>query len=299
MKRITPMVILIALGIAACAAAQTPATPLRFETGIDPEIWARVPAGEFFFGMHAERVTLDAFEIMVTPVTSAQYARYLTQALGASKVKLVNQQVVGAYSGDAFTGKRHEKQIAAGDYLHTPVGNSDSRLTFDGKTFGVQAGYENHPVVAVTWFGAKAYCEAQGGRLPTEREWEKAARGTDGRAYPWGNDLASNQANFYASRDPAEKQFGAQGDTTPVGFYNGKTYAGYQTLDAASPFGLYDMAGNVWQWTSDVYPGTHYRFMRGGSKQNYDFNLRVWSRNSAEPDYSGASVGFRCARRSK
>lgn len=66
--------------------------------------------------------------------------------------------------------------------------------------------------------------------------------------------------------------------------------------DARSPYRLYDMAGNVWQWTGDVYQGTHQRYLRGGSKQNYEYNLRVWTRNSAPSDYSAASVGFRCAR---
>jgi formylglycine-generating enzyme required for sulfatase activity len=272
MKRIPPLLVLIALCSAACAPAPTPAAPPHFDTGVDPEAW----------------------------VTNAQYARYLNKAITDGKMKIANNQVVGYYPGDKFTGRRHEKKIEPGDYLHVPIGDRDLRLVYDGtlSRFGVKLGYENHPVVAITWFSAKAYCEYFGWRLPTEIEWEKAARGTDGRAYPWGDEIAKNQANSYNSFDPFEKGLGAQGDTTPVGFYNGKTYAGYQTRNAASPYGAYDMAGTVWQWTSDVYAGTHYRFMRGGSKGNYEYNLRVWSRNSAEPDYFGPSVGFRCARKS-
>ncbi|MCI0477916.1 MAG: formylglycine-generating enzyme family protein [Anaerolineales bacterium] len=303
MKKVFPLSILIALFTVACASAPTPPPP-RFDTGVDPESWATIPAGEFFFGAHNERVKVDyAYEMMVTNVANAQYARYLNRALADGKVKIANNQIVGAYPGDKFTGRRHEKKIEAGDKLHVPIGDPDSRLAYDAKSFSVKSGYENHPVVAITWFGAQAYCESLGGRLPTEIEWEKAARGPAtnaqdaGRAYPWGNEIAKNQANSYNSFDPFEKGIGAQGNTTPVGFYNGKTYAGYQTLDAKSLSGLYDMAGNVWQWTGDVYAGTHYRFMRGGSKGNYESTLRVWSRNSAEPDFYGPSTGFRCVRK--
>jgi formylglycine-generating enzyme required for sulfatase activity len=299
MKRVVPPLILLTLFVVACTSVQTPATPPKFDPGVDPETWATVPSGEFLSGEHQARVQIDyAYEIMVTDVTNAQYARYLDKALADGKVKIANNQVVGYYPGDTFTGRRHEKQVAAGEYLHVPIGDKDSRLVYDGTLprFDVKSGYENHPVVAITWFGAKAYCDYFGWRLPTEIEWEKAARGADGRAYPWGNEITKNQANSYNSLDPFEKGIGAQGDTTPVGFYNGKTYDGYATRDALSPYGVCDMAGNVWQWTGAVYAGMHYRFMRGGSKGNYEYNLRVWSRNSAEPDYYGPSTGFRCTR---
>jgi serine/threonine-protein kinase len=148
----------------------------------------------------------------------------------------------------------------------------------------------------VTWFGAWAYCGSIGGRLPTELEWEKAARGSDGRALPWGEEMALNRANFYSSRDPFENMGSFGSRTSPVGFYNGKTYGDYVTLSNASPYGLYDMAGNVWQWTGNVYEGMHYRFMRGGSKDTYDMDLRTWVRNNATPTYFSPGVGFRCAK---
>jgi formylglycine-generating enzyme required for sulfatase activity len=165
----------------------------------------------------------------------------------------------------------------------------------DGRFFP-RPGYENHPVVMVSWFGAKAYCEYYDWRLPTEEEWERAARGADNRPYPWGNKISPQNANYYSSHDLFEKVIGGLGDTTPVGLYNGKTYQDFETVDSSSPFGLYDMAGNVWQWMGNVYPDQHYRYLRGGSKADYSYNLRVWMRNSAGPDYTSVNVGFRCVR---
>ena len=267
------------------------------ETGVSPDSWVLVPAGRFFRGQHNHETKVDYdYEIMLTHVTNGQYARYLNEALAKGAIKIAGKKVMGEYPGDPFDGYKHEFKIEAGYKLHLPLGDPGQRIKFDGKRFSSEKGYENHPVVMVTWFGAKAYADFYGWRLPTEIEWEKAARGADTRAYPWGDEIARNQANFYSSRDPFEKTFGKQGGTTPVGYYDGGKHGGYQTLDGRSPYGLYDMAGNVWQWTGDDYPYVHYRYMRGGSKANYEHNLRVWARNSAEPDFYSINVGFRCAR---
>jgi len=282
--------------LAACAPVDLNAPMPAFDTGVDPNTWSQVPAGEFEFGQHEEIKSTEAYEIMVTDVTTAQYADFLNAALADGSVKVDSDKVVGYYPGDVFHGVKHEEEIKAGDWLFLPLDDPSQRIQFDGTRFTVQVGYENHPMTMVAWFGAWGYCKYSGGRLPTEVEWEKAARGTDGRPFPWGGDIQRNNANFYSSRDPFENMqtFGSR--TSPVGFYSGRTYDGYVTLDSASPYGLYDMAGNVWQWTGDVYEGMHYRFMRGGSKDTYDMDLRVWVRNNATPTYFSPGVGFRCAR---
>ncbi len=297
----TTICVLLCLMLAACAAPASVEAIPAIDTGVDLSGWAKIPAGNFLSGPHSHLTPLDHdFEIMVTDVTDQQYAQYLNEALAAGKVKLSEaaqgQQVVGYYPGDPFKGIKHELEIKAGDWLYVPIYDSGLRIAFDGTRFSAKAGYENHPMVLVTWFGAKAFCDFYGWRLPNETEWEKAARGTDGRAYPWGDDILTDNANYYSSHDVFEKLFGKAGDTTPVGFYNGKNYEGYATLESASPYGLYDMAGNVWQWMANIYEGTHYRYLRGGSKADYEYNLRIWTRNSAGPDYASPNVGFRCAR---
>jgi formylglycine-generating enzyme required for sulfatase activity len=279
-----------------CAPVDLNAPMPIFESGIDSNAWTQIPAGEFYFGQHNDIETTKAYEIMVTDVTVTQYADFLNGALADGYVKMDGEKIVGLYPGDEDNGVKHEEKIEAGDWLFIPLNDPSQRIKFDGTTFTVESGYENHPMTMVSWFGAWGYCKYYESRLPTEMEWEKAARGTDTRPFPWGEEIQLNNANFYSSRDPFEnmKSFGSR--TSPVGFYNGQKYGDYQTLDSASPYGLYDMAGNVWQWTGNVYEGMHYRFMRGGSKDVYDMDLRVWVRNNATPTYVSPGVGFRCVR---
>ncbi len=300
-KRILGWLLVAAFLLGSCAPVDLNAPIPVYETGIDSNAWARIPAGEFLEGPDAEETRIDYdYEMMVTDVTVSQYSDYLTAALAAGAVKIGQfngkEAIVGFYPGDPFHGVKHEEKIEAGDWIFIPLTDPASRFTFNGSVFTPIPGYENHPMTNVTWFGAWAYCGAQNGRLPTELEWEKAARGVDGRPFPWGEEITREHTNFYASRDPFEEMSTFGSRTSPVGFYNGQAYEGYQTIDNASPYGLYDMAGNVWQWTGDVYEGMHYRFMRGGSKDTYDMDLRAWVRNNATPTYFSPGVGFRCAR---
>ena len=316
MKFIVFVTLLFALIAAACAPAPSVGViiPPYIDTGVDPYAWAVVPAGEFPYGQHDELINLDIdYEIMVTDVTNEQYAGFLNQALDKGLIRIgdveietgeniwIEAGVSGYYAGDPFQGYKHEEEIKPGEKLYIPINHQGLRLNFEGQSFSAIPEYANHPMTMVSWFGANAYCEYYEWRLPTEKEWEKAARGVefvDGRGlpFPWGTEIEHNQANYYSSFDLFEKLFGKLGNTTPVGFYNGNTYEGYATLDSASPYGLYDMAGNVWQWLGDDYPDQHYRYMRGGSFYSYEVDLRVWKNNSAGPSYYGPAVGFRCAR---
>ncbi len=296
MKRLFLTLSLLTVLLAACATVDLNAPIPAFDTGIDPNVWVQIPAGEFPFGQHEDIESTDAYEVMITDVTTAQYADFLNAALAEGYIKVDGDNIVGFYPGDVFRGVKHEEEIKAGDWMFIPLKDPSQRTEFDGSIFRAQAGYENHPMTSVTWFGAWGYCKYYDDRLPTEIEWEKAARGTDARPFPWGEEILRENANFYASRDPFEDMSSFGSRTSPVGFYNGRTYDGYVTLDSASPYGLYDMAGNVWQWTGDVYEGMHYRFMRGGSKDTYDMDLRVWVRNNAAPTYFSPGVGFRCVR---
>lgn len=193
--------------------------------------------------------------------------------------------------------------VAAGACRPPAKFNSDNRASyFDSLEF------RDYPVVYVRWADAEAYCTWAARRLPTEAEWERAARGDDMRTYPWGDELPSQayvNFNNYV------------GDTSRVGSY----------AAGASPFGALDMAGNVWEWVADLYKADYYeasidtnpngpaetrglyvRVIRGGSFQDERMNLRVSNRGyelgpnptllPQDPTYAGRSsvkIGFRCA----
>jgi formylglycine-generating enzyme required for sulfatase activity len=315
MKRIPLLFVLLIL--TACSPAPDIATvdpPDFIDTGVDYDSWAVIPAGEFPSGQHDHMTDMNYdYQIMITDVTNEQYARFLNEAVGDQTLSVGDVEVresenvftvfgvYGPYPGEPFDGYEHEEEIVSGDKLIFSLEEDGSRIQYENGEFSAIPEYANHPATMMTWFGANAYCSYYGWRLPLELEWEKAARGTSidedghGLPFPWGYEIERNQANYYSSFDLFEKVYGKLGNTTPVGLYNGKAYEGYETLEQASPYGLYDMAGNVWQWTGDDYPKQHYRHMRGGSFYSYEVDLRVWKFNSAGPTYFAPDVGFRCA----
>ena len=178
--------------------------------------------------------------------------------------------------------------------------NRKSPNHFRNRTY--PEGKVDHPVVWVSWYDAHDYCKWAGKRLPTDVEWEKAARGTDGRDYPWGDDFDVNKVN-----SPVRwKSLNMKGDTMPVGsFESGK-----------SPYGLYDMSGNVWEWTDSwytQYPGNEwpsenygelYKVLKGGSWWDCSFyqcgvSAPSFNRSYFKQSIKNSSFGFRCAKDEK
>jgi formylglycine-generating enzyme required for sulfatase activity len=292
-------------------------------------------------------VSISPFYIGKTDVTVQQFCDYLNSALLESVIRIDSGLVYLASGKDILFQTRQADQY--------------SRIGWDGSKFSVLNDRGNHPVTSVMWYGAVAYCNwlskkdgyqvcynattwecdftKNGYRLPTEAEWEFAARGGNYNpylVYPYGNDLDKTKSNIPNSGDPFES--GPLPQTTPVGFYNGQLqnksdygWPGnqdtYQTSDGANGYGLYDMAGNVWQWCNDWYgqdyyavsptvdptgpvsgtlmpDGKAYRVLRGGNWYNGDDgHSRVSNRDPAyyrgpqDPDHPYYHVGFRIIRR--
>ncbi len=241
-----------------------------------------VPAGEFTYGQNNVHLHLAYdYKIMKYEVTNTQYVNYLSEELGAGHLIVDRYRVQGAYEGDS--------RVDEGLYVFLDMQSAESecKINFKNGKFVIESGYENHPVVDVTWFGANAFSRYYHCRLPTEEEWEKAARGNTGWNFPWGDRADSSRANYFDSGDPFDNS------TTPIGYFNGKNYDGFQTTNRPSLYGVYDLAGNVWEWTNSFYStSTDHRVIRGGSWGYSTYVLPSWVRFNGYP-YHGPQVGFR------
>jgi formylglycine-generating enzyme required for sulfatase activity len=248
---------------------------------------ARIPAGEFLMGAAdaadeerpVHRVYLSEFFISRFPVTQDEYARFVR------------------VTGHPAPSIRALPLIASGGQEEL---FRELAAPYNWQQGEPPPGHGSHPVVLITYDDAQAYCrwlsESMEAvvRLPTEAEWEKAARGGfEGMRFPWGNEIDASLANFLT--DGAIKR---QRGTRPTGTY------------APNGFGLYDMAGNVWEWVADWYAHDYYaiseptdpagppsgtmRIVRGGSWVNDDVNmLRCAYRHQVPPDTYAYSIGFR------
>ena len=260
-------------------------------------------------------VTVGTFEISVFEITNVQYAEYLRAALAADEIQMIGGTAV-ARSGD----------FVFREIYHTT--STPQRIIFNESqgAFSVTPGFEQHPVVNVTWYGAMAFCQFYSTGdvvydLPTEAEWELAARGPSNntagthQAYPFATDGTSTdmqgKANFVNSGDFFEIN---PESTTPVGFYNGGQNP--PGPDTANGYGLYDMAGNVSEWCRTgyadyPYPGTDsvdnllnsitqgwaFRVLRGASWSETHSALRIANRSRTAPTSWSNIIGFRIVRR--
>ena len=213
---------------------------------------------------------VPSFRLMRTEVTNAAFAAF---------VKATGYVTSAEIAGKGWVWRQGEwRRIPGADWRH-PQGPTS-----------MLEGRQDHPVAQVSWVDAQAYCNWRGLRLPTDMEWEYAARGSDARRYPWGNEAPRNsgrqRANYGADTCCAPDDQDGYALTAPVGRYP----------HGASPFGGLDMAGNVWEWVADSYPGKPgWRIIRGGGWGNNPYCLRTSYRHANAPTASLDMVGFRCA----
>jgi formylglycine-generating enzyme required for sulfatase activity len=289
---VTRAAILFAVGIALLPAASGP--PQTVNDGYGDFVY--VPAGPFKMG--------DNFaegDVRERPVHTVELGAFYIE-----KLEITNGQFRKFRDDPDYTNPKYWPD-------GRPVPKDQIPYWTDARNHGGGTpGSDDYPVLGVNWDSAVAYCRwvsAKTGktyRLPTEAEWEKAARGTDQRRYPWGNEIDRSYANYVGA--------GGNFDTgSRVGFYDGSNRGDQQTHNNASPYGALDMAGNVMEWCQDWYsrdyynssprknpqgPATGaYRVLRGGTFFEETFDLRSAARSAAWPSFQAhRMVGFRPVR---
>jgi formylglycine-generating enzyme required for sulfatase activity len=257
----------------------TPTSPVAATTSVPP---AKVPTTVQTYTSPADEIT-DDFGVQMVLVPRGEFT--MGSNNGSAEEKPVHIVYLDNYFIDKFevTNASYKICVQAG------VCNLPSQIVDYNNLV-----YDQHPVVFVSWNSALTYCEWRGARLPTEAEWEKAARGTDTRNYPWGEGINDTYANY--------DRYVAGGKTTPVGQYeSGKSF-----------YGAYDMAGNVWEWVADWYDVNFYsispssgplgprtgdqKVVRGGAFDRPESMVRTTVRAPFPQDETNSSVGFRCAK---
>jgi formylglycine-generating enzyme required for sulfatase activity len=248
-----------------------------------------VPKGPFKKGLYCEEQQIHYdYWIGRFEITNQQFYQFLIEALQTSFLCLENNILYYNYRGDNL--------VPVGRYR---VKMWDHAIYLENDSIKLNSEYALHPVISVTWFGCKAFCDFYGFDLPTEAEWEKAARGDQCLWFPWGNDIDSSYANYFNSKDPFEP------GTTPVGFYNGQNYKGFQTSNAVSVYGCYDMSGNAWEWTKDYISSRVPFYLGKGGGANYHtpaflqiYYISIFGPEATPPlDMCNLTDGFRVVKK--
>jgi len=255
-----------------------------------PEGMVYIPAGEFPMGCDPNHSGGEKCWDDQLPLHTVYLDAYYID-----KYEVTNDQMA------AFLNSRGSNDCDGYECVVLESYNSSSRILYSGGQYLVESGYGDHPVHGIIWYGANSYCTENDKRLPSEAEWEKAARGTTLRAYPWGDNAPTCALTNFA--DPFD--YRCLGDTVPVGSYP----------SGASPYGVFEMAGNVTEWVNNWYSEDYYescatgcinptgltsgiyRLMRGGSWGYFVGGLPIANRYPGKPDgplvHNG--FGFRCA----
>ncbi len=211
-------------------------------------------------------------------ITNDQYCQFLNLALSSGDIAVSGEYVNGAKGqnpGYDFLGYRYYALNGPGIDFNGAVNGGAARIHWNGSSFTVDQGFESHPVNQVTWYGATAFCNYFGYRLPTEWEWQAVADYHGTFIYGCGVTINNSMANYLDSSHPD--------GTTPVG-----TYGAYG-------HGICDLAGNVWEWTSSVY-NSNYRVLCGGFWSTKADTCEVSHRHQAFPLGQGNYIGFRVVR---